>query len=259
MKGRKERPRCFHRRLQNLFLFILNVGLLIWVTQDAKRRGASAVGWGVAVFLLGPIGWLVYLFSRPPVPDHPYLEASEAVATARRGNVAKTVAGLLEKVAAVSILAMLVTIYGCHHEGKELRKYQEGWAVLTNSGRTEVFRGSLLREGWYATAKEAARASLGYSRYTREELRGRLRNAERWTAACKTIAVVSGALIILSLVVSVAVDSWCERRQLEESFYEYLVTHGGEYSRTEAATELSTSIERIMELEGVLRTRGRIE
>ncbi|MCK9597666.1 MAG: PLDc N-terminal domain-containing protein [Sphaerochaeta sp.] len=43
----------------------LNVALLLWVAQDARKRGASGCGWLIVVFLFGLLGWLVYLIARP--------------------------------------------------------------------------------------------------------------------------------------------------------------------------------------------------
>lgn len=47
-------------------IFALNIALLIWVARDAKARGMdSSVLWMVLVLLTGPIGLLIYVFSRP--------------------------------------------------------------------------------------------------------------------------------------------------------------------------------------------------
>jgi hypothetical protein len=44
----------------------LNIALLIWVARDAKSRGMdSAVLWMLLVAFTGPIGLLIYFFSRP--------------------------------------------------------------------------------------------------------------------------------------------------------------------------------------------------
>lgn len=49
-----------------IILIVLNIALLIWVARDAKSRGMdSAVLWMILVFFLGPIGLIIYIFSRP--------------------------------------------------------------------------------------------------------------------------------------------------------------------------------------------------
>lgn len=53
-----------------VFLFFailaLNIALLIWVARDAKARGMdSAVVWMLLVMVTGPLGFLIYIFSRP--------------------------------------------------------------------------------------------------------------------------------------------------------------------------------------------------
>ena len=48
-------------------IFVLNVVLLVWTSQDATKRGKSGVGWGFAVFFLGVFGWLLWLLTRPPL------------------------------------------------------------------------------------------------------------------------------------------------------------------------------------------------
>jgi hypothetical protein len=53
-----------------VFLFIaiiaLNIALLVWVARDSKSRGMdSSVLWMVLVMLTGPIGLVIYLFTRP--------------------------------------------------------------------------------------------------------------------------------------------------------------------------------------------------
>jgi hypothetical protein len=46
--------------------FVLNIALLIWVARDAKNRGMDgAVLWMLLVFFLGPLGLIIYVFSRP--------------------------------------------------------------------------------------------------------------------------------------------------------------------------------------------------
>ena len=46
-------------------MLVVNVVLLVWVVCDARRRGTSALAWGIAVAFLGPLGWLLYLIARP--------------------------------------------------------------------------------------------------------------------------------------------------------------------------------------------------
>ncbi len=49
-----------------LAFLVLNIALLIWVARDAKARSMdSAVLWMILVMLTGPIGLVIYLFSRP--------------------------------------------------------------------------------------------------------------------------------------------------------------------------------------------------
>ncbi len=49
-----------------LILFVINIAILVWVARDAKARGMdSAVLWMILVFFLGPIGLVIFLFSRP--------------------------------------------------------------------------------------------------------------------------------------------------------------------------------------------------
>lgn len=43
----------------------LNIYLLYWVYKDAEKRGASAGGWLIVVFLFGLLGLLIYLIARP--------------------------------------------------------------------------------------------------------------------------------------------------------------------------------------------------
>ena len=49
-------------------LLIVNVLLVIWVVQDARKRHARSAVWGIITLLLGIIGWAIYLFARPAVP-----------------------------------------------------------------------------------------------------------------------------------------------------------------------------------------------
>lgn len=45
---------------------VLNIALLIWTVRDAKSRGMdSSVLWMFLVMLTGPLGLVIYLFSRP--------------------------------------------------------------------------------------------------------------------------------------------------------------------------------------------------
>ncbi len=47
-------------------LLALNIALLIWVARDAKSRGMdSSVLWMFLVMFTGPIGLIIYFFSRP--------------------------------------------------------------------------------------------------------------------------------------------------------------------------------------------------
>jgi len=46
-------------------LVSVNIALLAWVTRDAKKRGANAVSWGVAVLFFGVPAWILWLMKRP--------------------------------------------------------------------------------------------------------------------------------------------------------------------------------------------------
>ena len=49
-----------------LVIVVLNIVLLIWVARDAKNRNMdSAVVWMLLVMFTGPLGLIIYLFSRP--------------------------------------------------------------------------------------------------------------------------------------------------------------------------------------------------
>jgi len=49
-----------------ILVLALNIALLVWVARDSKSRGMdSAVLWMILVMFTGPIGLLIYLFSRP--------------------------------------------------------------------------------------------------------------------------------------------------------------------------------------------------
>lgn len=46
--------------------FVANIVLLVWTARDAKNRGMDgAVVWMLLVFFLGPLGLIIYIFSRP--------------------------------------------------------------------------------------------------------------------------------------------------------------------------------------------------
>jgi hypothetical protein len=49
-----------------VLVFVLNIALLIWVARDAKNRSMdSSVLWMLLVMFTGPIGFIIYIFSRP--------------------------------------------------------------------------------------------------------------------------------------------------------------------------------------------------
>jgi len=53
-----------------IFIFLailaLNIALLVWVARDAKARGMdSSVLWMILVMVTGPIGLIIYIYSRP--------------------------------------------------------------------------------------------------------------------------------------------------------------------------------------------------
>ena len=49
-----------------LAILALNIALLIWVARDAKARGLdNSVLWMLLVMVTGPIGLIIYLYSRP--------------------------------------------------------------------------------------------------------------------------------------------------------------------------------------------------
>ena len=61
-----------------LAILALNIALLVWVARDAKARGLdNSVLWMILVMITGPIGFVIYLFSRPK---------GELVACASCGN-----------------------------------------------------------------------------------------------------------------------------------------------------------------------------
>ncbi len=52
--------------LVGIALLALSIFLLIWVARDAKNRGMdNAVLWMLLAFFLGPVGFIIYYFSRP--------------------------------------------------------------------------------------------------------------------------------------------------------------------------------------------------
>ena len=45
---------------------VINIAILIWVVKDAKARGmGSPLGWLILVLIFGPLGLIIYFFSRP--------------------------------------------------------------------------------------------------------------------------------------------------------------------------------------------------
>jgi hypothetical protein len=40
-------------------------GIIAVIAVDASRRNGSGLAWGLVAFVLGPIGWLLYLLFRP--------------------------------------------------------------------------------------------------------------------------------------------------------------------------------------------------
>lgn len=47
-------------------LAVANIVMLVWVARDAKSRGMDgAVLWVLLVFFTGPLGLIIYVFSRP--------------------------------------------------------------------------------------------------------------------------------------------------------------------------------------------------
>jgi hypothetical protein len=47
-------------------IIILNIVLLVWVARDAKARSMdSAILWMILVMFFGPLGLVLYVFSRP--------------------------------------------------------------------------------------------------------------------------------------------------------------------------------------------------
>jgi hypothetical protein len=57
---------CGSWMLLIIIWFVVNIAILVWVAKDAKSRGmGSAVGWVFLVIILGIIGLIIYLCSRP--------------------------------------------------------------------------------------------------------------------------------------------------------------------------------------------------
>jgi hypothetical protein len=49
-----------------LAILAINIALLVWVARDAKARGMdSSVLWMLLVMVTGPVGLIIYLYSRP--------------------------------------------------------------------------------------------------------------------------------------------------------------------------------------------------
>lgn len=47
-------------------ILALNIALLVWVARDAKARGLdNSVLWMILVMVTGPLGFVIYLYSRP--------------------------------------------------------------------------------------------------------------------------------------------------------------------------------------------------
>jgi len=47
-------------------IIVLNIAILVWVARDAKNRSMdSPILWMAVVFFTGPIGLIIYVFSRP--------------------------------------------------------------------------------------------------------------------------------------------------------------------------------------------------
>lgn len=53
------------------YVVVFCVLLLVpfWIASDASRRGDSGLAWGLVAFMLGPIGWVIYLARRRPVAN----------------------------------------------------------------------------------------------------------------------------------------------------------------------------------------------
>ena len=49
-----------------LAILAINIALLVWVARDAKARGLdNSVLWMILVMVTGPIGLIIYIYSRP--------------------------------------------------------------------------------------------------------------------------------------------------------------------------------------------------
>ena len=49
-----------------IVIVVFNIALLIWVARDAKARGMdSSVLWMILVMVTGPVGLIIYIYSRP--------------------------------------------------------------------------------------------------------------------------------------------------------------------------------------------------
>ena len=49
-----------------ILAIVINIALLVWVARDAKARGMdSSVLWMILVMVIGLLGLIIYLFSRP--------------------------------------------------------------------------------------------------------------------------------------------------------------------------------------------------
>ncbi len=45
---------------------VVNIAMLVWVARDAKSRGMDGAAiWMIFTFLAGPVGLIIYIFSRP--------------------------------------------------------------------------------------------------------------------------------------------------------------------------------------------------
>ena len=49
-----------------LAIVAINIALLVWVARDAKARGLdNSVLWMILVMVTGPVGLIIYIYSRP--------------------------------------------------------------------------------------------------------------------------------------------------------------------------------------------------
>lgn len=81
--------------------FIINIIVASFIGYDAKRRRKSAVGWWFIAFLLGPIGWLIWIFIRT-----------------RRPTMIQTQKGALQ-MGLVGIFLCLISLYFIRGPGAE--------------------------------------------------------------------------------------------------------------------------------------------